>query len=51
MRIKIIYLVLMAPLLPVAALCWAFEKVNKSKFLSKWESAAHDISRRLGSKS
>lgn len=40
MRKHLVYVLLISPLIPLAVLCWVFEKINKSKSLDRWESAA-----------
>lgn len=44
---KSFYLLLVAPLIPVAILCWVFEKVENSKALAAWESWARKLTKKV----
>lgn len=44
---KVFYFLLVAPLVPVAILCWVFEKVENSKALSAWESWARKLTGKI----
>lgn len=43
----VFYFLLVAPLVPVAILCWVFEKVENSKVLSAWESWARKLVKKV----
>lgn len=44
---KVFYFTLVAPLVPVAFLCWVFEKLNDSKALCAWESWARKLTKKV----
>ena len=44
---KAFYFLLVAPLIPVAILCWMFEKINSSSTLSAWESWARKLTKKV----
>lgn len=44
---KAFYFLLVAPLVPVAFLCWVFEKIENSKALIAWESWAHKLAKKV----
>lgn len=44
---KAIYFTLVAPLIPIACLCWLFEKLNDNKALVAWESWAHKLAKKV----
>lgn len=44
---KALYFLLVAPLIPVAILCWMFEKINSSSTLCAWESWASKLSKKV----
>lgn len=44
---KSFYFLLVAPLVPVAILCWAFEKVENSQALTAWESWARKLTKKV----
>lgn len=44
---KVFYFLLVAPLVPVALLCWVFEKVENSKALTAWESWARKLTKKV----
>lgn len=41
------YLVLVSPIIPIAFLCWLFEKLENSKVLDAWESWARKVGRKV----
>lgn len=47
MLAKVVYFLLVAPLVPIAILCWAFEKVENSKALIAWESWARKLTKKI----
>lgn len=44
---KVVYFLLVAPLVPVAILCWLFEKVENSAALIAWESWARKLTKNI----
>lgn len=44
---KVFYFLLVAPLVPIAVLCWMFEKVENSKALITWESWARKLTKKV----
>lgn len=44
---RVFYFLLVAPLVPVAVLCWAFEKVGNSQALLAWESWARKLVKKV----
>lgn len=44
---KVFYLLLVAPLVPLAILCWMFEKISSSSTLSAWESWARKLTKKV----
>lgn len=42
-----LYLILVSPLIPVMLILWALEHVENSKFLLRWESAAHKLAQKV----
>ncbi len=44
---KAFYFLLVAPLVPIAFLCWVFDKVENSKALIAWESWARKLTKKV----
>lgn len=44
---RVFYFLLVAPLVPVAILCWVFEMVENSKALTAWESWARKLTKKV----
>lgn len=44
---KSFYSLLISPLIPVAILCWMFEKINSSSTLCAWESWARKLTKKV----
>lgn len=44
---KLFYFTLISPLVPIAFLCWLFEKLNDSKTLCAWESWARSLTKKV----
>ena len=44
---KIVYTTLISPLIPIAFLCWVFEKADNSKALAAWESWARKLTKKV----
>ncbi|CAD5239110.1 hypothetical protein HIIECEMK_00025 [Klebsiella phage vB_KqP-Goliath] len=44
---KLFYTTLISPLIPIACLCWLFEKLNSSKTLCAWESWARNLTKKV----
>ncbi|UVX31213.1 hypothetical protein A1j_00017 [Klebsiella phage VLCpiA1j] len=44
---KLFYFILVSPIIPVALLCWLFEKLENSKALSAWESWARSLTKKV----
>ena len=44
---RVFYFLLVSPLVPVAILCWVFEKVENSKALTALESWARKLTKKV----
>jgi hypothetical protein len=44
---RVFYFILVSPIIPVALLCWLFEKLENSKALSAWESWARSLTKKV----
>lgn len=44
---KSFYFLLVAPIVPVAILCWVFEKAENSRALIAWESWARKLTKKV----
>lgn len=44
---KLFYFTLVSPIIPIAILCWLFEKLENSKALSAWESWARSLTKKV----
>ena len=44
---KLFYFTLISPLIPIAFLCWMFEKLENSKVLNVWELRARKLARKV----
>lgn len=44
---KAFYFILIAPLIPVAILCWMFEKIKSSSTLCAWEFWARKLAKKV----
>lgn len=44
---KLFYFTLISPLIPIACLCWLFEKLYDSKTLCAWESWARSLTKKV----
>ena len=42
-----LYLVLVSPIIPIALLCWLFEKLENSNVLNSWELRARKLARKV----
>lgn len=44
---KLFYFTLVSPIIPIAILCWLFDKLENSKALSAWESWARSLTKKV----
>lgn len=44
---KLFYFTLVSPIIPIALLCWLFEKLENSEALSAWESWARSLTKKV----
>lgn len=44
---KLFYFILVSPIIPIALLCWLFEKLENSAALITWESWARNLTKKV----
>lgn len=44
---RVLYFALVSPIVPIAILCWVFERLENSKTLAAWESWARKLTKKV----